>query len=72
MSEFRKWLDKTNCGAGIWTIAAYKKAWIAALEWVKNELRTNANGYFNLCRELEQLDKSNSQSDNSPQSNSPS
>lgn len=37
MKQFDKWLDKRNKGAGIWTTAAYKKGWKAALEMIYYE-----------------------------------
>ncbi len=41
MKEFWKWREKNCKGSGIWTTAAYKKAWKAALEWALK------NGYIN-------------------------
>jgi len=36
MKEFEKWREQDSKGAGIWTTAAYKKGWKAALECVQN------------------------------------
>ena len=37
MTEFDKWRDREKKGAGIWTTAAYKKGWKAALRMIKSE-----------------------------------
>ncbi len=36
-AEFDKWRENSNKGAGIWTTAAYRKGWKAALEMIYYE-----------------------------------
>jgi hypothetical protein len=47
MKQFEKWREIDSRGAGMWTTAAYKKGWKAALEWVKRELPRAEAGFIN-------------------------
>jgi len=72
MTEFEKWWKKMLCSNNKNLELMAKFSWIAALKWVYNELRNDANGFFNIGKELESLAQSNNQGDNGSQSNSPS
>ena len=84
MSEFEKWWGKFDCSIDIDCAGLScdncevirKETWIAALEWIYNmftgdyRMPYNAIGY-EIGKELKQLNQTNSQSNNSPQSNTP-
>ena len=78
MSEFEKWFEKKKkycmtIGQACYS-SDYKEGWKAALEWILTELEIEEPFeifYAQIKKELEQLNQSNSQSDNSPQSNTP-
>ena len=38
MKEFEKWRDELHTGTGIYTTAAIRKGWKAALDWVLSNL----------------------------------
>ncbi|UCE06518.1 MAG: hypothetical protein JSW07_00300 [bacterium] len=75
MSEFEKWWDRTLCSNNKNLKVIAKITWKAALEWVLSRVDfANSDGsiIYDIKQELKQLNQSNSQSDNSSQSDSPS
>lgn len=55
MNEFEKWWDKTLASNNKDLKVIAKIGWKVALEWVYNELKNDANGFFNIGKELESL-----------------
>ena len=85
MSEFEKWWGKFDCSIDIGCAGLScdncevirKETWIAALEWVLTLKELDHTDIFyvinptHIRKELKQLNQSDSQSNNSPQSNTP-
>lgn len=58
MKQFEKWLKTfyKNHQGDMRYEPTSKQGWKAALEWALDELRHDANGFFNIIKELEDGD----------------
>lgn len=79
MTEFEEWFwNRYEADYGDYSADAHNVAlagWKAALKWVLTQFEENYDDFYDtrepVREELEQLNQGNSQSNNSPQSNSP-